>query len=260
MKKHIHIAVALALVVTTTALEPITAFAKAYPPGTTQPVTGISNKSLLATPVPISAVIPEKEIAVNVLNQTDGIPTDIIPSLSEDKVGRDVIAYIDHGAIPKYRNTDLVDSSALERFDMVSGGMNVLFDTVIGSKVTARMYIPTTEGRYIDKEVSTLVNASQQDVVNKTIIDTFNKYFTNDIMVITFSQDEDFGMTVKTAVKNQLATTNMSNIYFYSYNRDNNTYDQITDTNHYMDSSNYLHFDSSVGGTIIISTNPLTSK
>lgn len=88
---------------------------------------------------------------------------------------------------------------------------------------------------------------------------TFGRWYSNNLMVVAMNQKGDFGQTVSVAVK-PAAGLNVENLVFYSYDKATNTYTKLNNTNYRMDANGYIHFNTSVGGDIIISDGDLVKK
>lgn len=88
----------------------------------------------------------------------------------------------------------------------------------------------------------------------------FQKWFSNNVRVVSLNQKTAFGQTASIAAKVDLSNMNTQNLYFYAYNSENNSYDRITAPAYYVDSAGYLHFNTAKGGDIIISSGPLSYK
>lgn len=67
-------------------------------------------------------------------------------------------------------------------------------------------------------------------------------------------------MKISAAVKVDLAKLNTKALKFYSYDTAKNTYKLLTDTNEFVDVNGYLHFDTTVGNTVVITDSPLEDK
>ena len=85
----------------------------------------------------------------------------------------------------------------------------------------------------------------------------FSRYFSNNIRVVAQAYRGDWGQTVRIAAKVDLTGMDVNNLYFYSYNSATNSYKRIAAPNSRIDRNGYLHFDTTVGGDIIISSGPL---
>lgn len=88
----------------------------------------------------------------------------------------------------------------------------------------------------------------------------FKKHFSNPIpIVLSLSQQEDFGQAAEIAVK---VSENMDpqELNFYSYDVRTNTYRRIQTPSAWMDKNGYLHFTSSLAMDIVVSKGTLVKK
>ena len=92
----------------------------------------------------------------------------------------------------------------------------------------------------------------------KSIKSTFEKWFNNNISVISFAQQGDFGMEVEIAAKID-STLGVNPLYFYAYDSASNTYKQFT-PQYWTDENGYLHFNTTQAGDIVITDKPLEKK
>jgi len=88
---------------------------------------------------------------------------------------------------------------------------------------------------------------------------TFTRFFSNNIMTVSLGQQGDFGQTVTIAAK-LISGLNTNNLVFYVYNRTANTYRAIPAPNYKIDSNGYVHFDTAMGGDIVISNEALARR
>ena len=59
-------------------------------------------------------------------------------------------------------------------------------------------------------------------------------------------------MDVRITVKVDLSKLNTENLNFFAYDKESNTYVKLTEPKYQIDANGYLHFDTSVGGDVII--------
>jgi hypothetical protein len=78
-------------------------------------------------------------------------------------------------------------------------------------------------------------------------------------MAVSFGQQGSFGQSVTIATK-VADGLNTDNLYFYSYNRETNTFNRIPTANPRMDANGYVHFTTELAGAIIISDGALTRR
>lgn len=103
------------------------------------------------------------------------------------------------------------------------------------------------------------LSASTTNAIAKARKAFFEKWFRNDISVVSFVQQGSFGQPVEVAVKIDLAV-DVKNLVFYSYDKATNNYKRIENPGAWVDKISYLHFTTELAGDIIISVGPLEKK
>ena len=88
---------------------------------------------------------------------------------------------------------------------------------------------------------------------------TFTRFFNNDVMVVSLGQQGGFGQQVRIAARLD-SNLNTENLVIYAYDRATNSYRQIREPNIRLDANGYIHFDTTLGGDIMISDGPLARK
>lgn len=88
----------------------------------------------------------------------------------------------------------------------------------------------------------------------------FEKWFKNDVSVVSLGQQGSFGQPMEIAVKLNLTGMNTKNLEFYSYDKATNTYRRIEKPADWIDKNGYLHFTTELAGDIIISEEMLEKK
>ena len=88
----------------------------------------------------------------------------------------------------------------------------------------------------------------------------FEKWFSNDVAVVSFGQQGSFGQPVEVAVKVDPIVMDIHNLVFYSYDSKTNTYKRIEKPAYWIDGNGYLHFTTEFAGDIIISEGALEQK
>ena len=107
------------------------------------------------------------------------------------------------------------------------------------------MYLDPAKAANLKGEINLSVNTDAEST--KVATDTFKKYFNNEIAAVNLGQKGSYGMDVRIAVKVDLSKLN-------------NTYVKLTEPKYQIDANGYLHFDTSVGGDVIITDQALTAK
>ncbi|WP_101911332.1 hypothetical protein [Marasmitruncus massiliensis] len=136
------------------------------------------------------------------------------------------------------------------------GGLRFEHDTVLNNAVQVRLYIDQSENITKDTLVSGYVTGTEVERTHKT----FERWFANQLRVIHFDQQEDWGVTVRIAAKVDLSGTDTQNLCFYSYNRATNACRRIAVPAYWTDQNGYLRFMTPYAGDIIISERPLERK
>ena len=135
------------------------------------------------------------------------------------------------------------------------GSVTLYFDTMSadGKTVISRIIVKP--------ELATSdISVSMNETRAKNIKSFFEKYFTNKIAILSFDQQDSFGMPVEIAAKTDLTGMDSKNLCFYSYDNKANTYRRIEKPVYWIDKNGYLHFQTDVAGTIIISDGVLVKK
>jgi len=87
----------------------------------------------------------------------------------------------------------------------------------------------------------------------------FGRHFSNELSVVNFAQQGDFGMRVSVAARIN-PNLDTDSLVFYSYDRGTNKYQQIKDISYRADSKGFVHFSTSLAGDIVITDKPLARK
>ena len=103
------------------------------------------------------------------------------------------------------------------------------------------------------------LSASTTNAQATRTTNTFTRFFSNDVMTVSLGQQGGFGQTVTIAARLN-PEFNTDNLTFYAYDRETNTYRQIREPNYRIDSNGYVHFDTAMGGDIIISNEALARR
>ncbi|MFV0399927.1 MAG: InlB B-repeat-containing protein [Oscillospiraceae bacterium] len=154
----------------------------------------------------------------------------------------------------KVSNRESVELSVLQAIQQQAAKaatpLTLHFDTVQGGKVVSRISLNPAES---SKNLNLLV--STDSVQAKKVQNIFSKWFSNQMFVISCSQQNGFGQTVDLAVPlPEGFATNQLN--FYSYDSAANKYQRISPAYH-VDKNGYLHIITDVAGDIVVSQGPL---
>lgn len=170
--------------------------------------------------------------------------------------------YVDLENIKPLEPTDfkLINDNVKQNQSLASTKVIVHMDSVLDNAITARMYINAETASKLKTNINPIVNVKKDFKDNKRSLEIFEKYFTNKMAVATFEQKGDFGMTVSVAAKIDIGTLDKTKLRFYSYNLEKNFYSEIQIADYFYDESGFLHFNTNVGNTLIITDSPLQSK
>ena len=136
--------------------------------------------------------------------------------------------------------------------------VEVKADNVVGNKVIARITFDAAEAAKLEKPVKLGVKTDK--AATQVVNNTFTKYFDNEVAVAKCEQQGKFGMNVRMAVKVDLEKLNKETLVFYSYDAKTNTFKKIANPKYVVDKNGYVHFDTKLGGSIVITDKPLTLK
>ena len=124
-----------------------------------------------------------------------------------------------------------------------------------GRSVTVRV----TVNPLLVKEDLNLEGRTESARINNTL-SIFNRYFENKCFAIELKQKDSFNQRAKVAAKVDIGDINPTELVFYSYNNETNSYIRLNSTQARVDKNGYLHFYTEYGNTIIVSHGPLKQK
>jgi hypothetical protein len=136
-------------------------------------------------------------------------------------------------------------------------GAQLNADIMRGSSVSGRITINAAKatgsgdiqlGVYVDEEY---VGAVQ---------DKFEKWYSNDVRVISLAQSGNYGMPVYISAKLDFTGMDTSKLNLYSYDPATNKYKALTGTNAKIDKNSYLQFQTESANMIIVSEGALVRK
>lgn len=174
--------------------------------------------------------------------------------LTEKASRSDVLDAVNNasGGAAILRNYASVSAESLQAAANVSK-VNVCFDTRSGSNVVGRLTFNSATVSKLSGDIQTGVYC---DTGNTSKVERkFSKNFYNRCKVVLIDQ-RNFGTDVEIAVK--ASTMSAQELNFYSYDAGTNIYTPINVSNVYKDSSDYLHFNTTIGGYIVVSEGTLT--
>ena len=88
----------------------------------------------------------------------------------------------------------------------------------------------------------------------------FEKWYKNKIRVISLNQKLDWKSPVTVSAKVDISGMNITNLYFYAYNAETDTYRIITTPNYWIDTNGNLRFTTPYAGEIVISDGKLERR
>lgn len=216
------------------------------------------------------STIVNKNIAANKINTNTGYTT-VSASAAASAATKAVTQAVNtktSNAVVALQNVKAVDPSVFKAINdaatkAAKGAVmtvSVQMDTIAAGKVAARMYLDPAAAAKLTAPVGTIIETASNNAVNASVIKMFGKYFSNNVAVVSFSQKGAFGMPVTVAVKADLSKLNPKALRFYSYDTATNSYTAIAQPAYFVDTNGYVHFTTNLGGSVVITDKPLTSK
>lgn len=126
-----------------------------------------------------------------------------------------------------------------------------------GTVVQGRLYLSPSLLGDADGEIRLGVYT---DSVTRITKSRFEQFFDNRVAVIRCEQQGGFGARVEIAARVDLSALNTKTLRFYSYDRESNTYQIITEPDYRIDPHGYLRFSTDLGGDIIVTDRALVAR
>lgn len=125
------------------------------------------------------------------------------------------------------------------------------------SAVLGRIYLNTANmaGQKSNLDVQVLTGTAD----TKKIQSYFNGWYSNPLTVVKVGNAGTLAATCEIAVKADLTGLDTDNLVFTSYDLAQNTIRVISNPNYSIDANGYLHFNTSVGGYIVVSDGTLAA-
>ncbi|MCI8622401.1 MAG: hypothetical protein HFG26_01910 [Provencibacterium sp.] len=165
-------------------------------------------------------------------------------------------------AVVSFRNVTRLSAEAIQSVADKAAAADVAstihVDKVVGGAVVNRWYIDPAKAGNLTGTLNLDVKVDSKSVAST--VNLFDRYFTNEISVVSLGQQGSFGMDMSLAVKVDLQNLDTSKLVFYSYDKATNTFMQIPAAAYFIDVNGYLHFTTAVGGDILITDSVLTKK
>lgn len=146
--------------------------------------------------------------------------------------------------------------------------MNAMVNAADGTELKINADSMNSDGNGVDVRLSfnpasatknLNLSASTYNARAQTAKNTFQRFFSNDVTVVSMAQQGSFGMEVTIAVKIS-PNMNTSNLVFYAYNKETNNYSRIPHTQYRIDKNGFVHFNTTIAGDIVISDGLLQKK
>lgn len=135
-------------------------------------------------------------------------------------------------------------------------GRKFLARTMKDGGVLLQLTFPNPGAVAADMAVGGSVSGGAAETVRAHL----EKWFSNELRVLHLDQAGPFGQPVEVAVKLDLDGMDLENLVLYSYDSKTNTYQEITQPGCWADKNGYLHFTTSLAGSLVVSNGPLARK
>ena len=156
------------------------------------------------------------------------------------------------------QNVSVVSASILESIasEARKSGVNAYLsvDTMKNGIVDVRVRIPVSAASRLGRDVN------MASVDNTAVKARFNRYYSNRLDVVALAQNGSFGVPASVAARLALGNANAADLHFYSFNAATNSYQEMVQTGAFIDVNGYLHFNTELGGYIIVSVGSLELK
>jgi len=154
-------------------------------------------------------------------------------------------------------NVSTVPAAAAQSVFVQAGNAMIHFDSRDGGAIVGRVYVDASTAAGFSGNVNVSVRTRGAEVVGVTNV--FNRFFTNNVVVINLGQSGEFGTDVRVAVRADLSELNTDNLMFFAYSAETNRFSRIA-TTYRIDSNGFIHFITPIGGDIIITDRPFTLR
>ena len=138
------------------------------------------------------------------------------------------------------------------------GTVRFISDTVSGGNTLGRLYVTPANATVIKNDIKYGVYTDDESVSSTK--NMFEKYYNNNVAVVRLAQNDTYGFPVSIAAKVDLGSLNTKSLKFYSYNRSTGKYFVIASPAYWIDTSGYLHFNTTLAGDIVITDKALVSR
>lgn len=153
------------------------------------------------------------------------------------------------------KNAKTVTNSILKKMAAKNPDARLVAETTKNGKTVGKLILNAKDSK--DYKANLSLNV---EVNNKALKSRLVKAFSNNVQSVTLSQGGNFGAEVEVVAKITTTSMDKNNLKFYTYDRDKNTYKEIEVGSYRFDSDGMIHFTTSVGGDILISSGELKKK
>jgi hypothetical protein len=157
----------------------------------------------------------------------------------------------------KFQNISEVAKAVFDAIAKAANGKpaEASFDSMNGRNVDVRITIDPSK---VNGSLNMAASTTSRDA--KTTKAVFERFFYNKTAVVSFQQENTFGIPVKAAAKANLTAMDAARLVLYSYDSKTNTYRRIETPAYRIDANGYLHFTTHYAGDIVISEGELKKR
>ena len=185
---------------------------------------------------------------------TDNVNTGKTDVLAEQAAADAAAALKENKSFLWVRNGHDISPEAFKAVYGVSKTLPIYADTTKNGVIQVRLYLNPALGKDLKEKI--LLGGT---IGSSETRERFEKYFDNNMVLVSLGQNGTFGMPVEVAARVNLDGLDTNSLHFYSYNRETNKYYPIK-TAYRIDANGFLHFTTILAGDIIITDKPITEK
>ena len=154
------------------------------------------------------------------------------------------------------RNIGDISKEALAEIASILGSSTALtVDNIEGSAVQVRVTVDLNKV----SESLNLIAATNGTSVDFAV-KIFEKWYANQVKVISFGQKAPWGQVVRIAARLDLTDWDVEKLVFYSYDAARHSYKRIAEPDYWIDQKGYLHFKTEYAGCIVVSEGELALR
>lgn len=162
------------------------------------------------------------------------------------------------------KNEDIISPATIK--EMISWGIAKGKPTTLvastsfsdSKKTQGQITLNPTDFKELDKDF--MLSVYVEDSKVSSICDKMNKRYSNNLAIVKIEQTGVFVGSVKVAAKVDVSKLNTESLMLYAYDATENKLTEIKKPSCFIDENNYLHFNTNIGGYIIITDKALTRK